>query len=160
MNFEEIKSIEDLEKVSKEIIWQNFERLAAFIFEENEFQVKTNIVKTLNRKRRQYDVIAKKNNQTLLVECKKWAGNRYRLSAIKRAIIQHKERTEFYKDVTGEDAIPIIVTLIEEEIQFYEEVPIVPIHKLNSFLNEFDRDNVNSFGDYENGVSFSNDAIS
>jgi protease II len=159
MNFEEIKSVEDLEKVSKEIIWQNFERLAAFIFEKNEFQVKINIVKTLNRKRRQYDVIAKKNHKTFLVECKKWAGNRYRLSAIKRAIIQHKERTEFYKNITREDAIPIIVTLIEEEIQFYEEVPIVPIHKLNSFLNEFDRDNESSFDDYENGMSFPDDAI-
>lgn len=136
MNFDSIKSIEGLEKVSKEIVWQNFERLAAFIFEENGFQVKTNTVKTLNKKRRQYDVIAKKNNQTYLVECKKWAGNRYRLSAIKRAVIQQKERTYFYEDVTGEDAIPIIVTLIEEEIQFYEEVPIVPILKLNSFLNE------------------------
>lgn len=136
MNFENIKTIEDLEKVSKEIIWQNFERLVAFIFEENEFQAKINTVKTLGRKRRQYDVIAKKNDQTLLVECKKWAGNRYRLSAIKRAVIQHKERTEFYEYVTREDAIPIIVTLIEEEIQFYEDVPIVPILKLNSFLNE------------------------
>jgi len=160
MNFEDIKSIEDLEKVSKEIIWQNFERLAAFIFEENEFQVKINTVKTFAKKRRQYDVIAKKNNQTFLIECKKWAGNRYRLSAIKRAIIQHKERTEFYKNVTSEDAIPIIVTLIEEEIQFYEEVPIVPILKLNSFLNELDKDaNGSSFDDYENDMSFSDDAI-
>lgn len=136
MNFENIKSIEALEKVSKEIVWQNFERLAAFIFEENGFQVKTNTVKTLNKKRRQYDVIAKKNSQTFLVECKKWSGNRYRLSAIKRAVVQHKERTEFYKNTSGEDAIPIIVTLIEEEIEFYEEVPIVPILKLNSFLCE------------------------
>ncbi len=136
MNFENIKSIEDLEKVSKEIIWQNFERLVAFIFEENGFQVKINTVKTLNKKRRQYDVIAEKNNQIFLVECKKWAGNRYRLSAIKKAIVKHKERTEFYKNVTSEDAIPIIVTLIEEEIQSHEEVPIVPILKLNSFLNE------------------------
>ncbi len=159
MNFEDIKSIEDLEKVSKEIIWQNFERLAAFIFEENEFQVKINIVKTLNRKRRQYDVIAKKNNQTFLIECKKWAGNRYRLSALKRAIIQHKERTEFYKNAAGEDAIPIIVTLIEEEIQFYEDVPIVPILKLNAFLNELDKDaNGSSFDAYENDTSFSDDA--
>lgn len=136
MSFENIKSIECLDKVSREIVWQNFERLVAFIFEEFEFQVKINTVKTLNKKRRQYDVIAVKNGQTFLVECKKWAGNRYRLSAIKKAIIKHKERTEFYKNVTGEDAIPILVTLIEEEIQSYEDVPIVPILRLNSFLNE------------------------
>jgi Holliday junction resolvase len=140
MNFEDIKSIEDLEKVSKAVVWQNFERLVSFIFEENGFQVKTNMVKTFNRKRRQYDVIAKKNNEIFLVECKKWAGNRARLSALKAAIEKHKERTEFYKNLTKEHAIPIIVTLIEEEIKFYEEVPIVPISKLNSFLNEVDKE--------------------
>jgi hypothetical protein len=71
-----------------------------------------------------------------LVECKKWAGNRYRLSALKRAVQQHKERAEFYRALTDEDAIPIVVTLIEEEILFHEEIPIVPIMKLNSFINE------------------------
>jgi Holliday junction resolvase len=161
MNFEDIKSIEDLEKVSKEAIWQNFERLAAFIFEENEFQVKINTVKTLNKKRRQYDVIAKKNSQTFLIECKKWAGNRYRLSALKRAVEQHKERVEFYKNSTGEDAAPIIVTLIEEELQFYEEVPIVPILKLNSFINELDDNaNENSFDDYGNNQFLLDDSTS
>ena len=33
MNFEAIKNVEDLEEVSKEAIWQNFEKLVAFIFE-------------------------------------------------------------------------------------------------------------------------------
>ena len=95
VNFEEIKNADDLDRVSKEVIWQNFEKLAAFIFEENSFSTKTNIVKTLNKKRRQYDIIAKKNDKTFLVECKKWSGNRYRLSALKTATKQHRERTEF-----------------------------------------------------------------
>ena len=136
MIFEDIKNIEDLQKVSEEVIWQNFERLTAFIFEENNFQVETSKVKTSNKKRRQYDVIAKKNNRTFLVECKKWEGNRYRLSALKAAIKKHKERSEFYRILTNENVIPIIVTLIEEEIIFYEEIPIVPILKLNAFINE------------------------
>ena len=37
MNFEDIQSIEDLAVVSEEVVWQNFERLAAFIFEKNNF---------------------------------------------------------------------------------------------------------------------------
>jgi hypothetical protein len=138
MNFEDIESIEDLEKVSEESVWQNFERLAAFIFEKNDFRVTVNTVKTSNKKRRQYDVIARKSNQTFLIECKKWAGNRYRLSALKRAIVHHKERTTFYENTTNEDAIPVIVTLIEEEIRVYEGVPLVPVQKLNSFINELD----------------------
>jgi protease II len=139
MNFGDIQSIEDLAVVSEEVVWQNFERLAAFIFEKNNFRVKVNTVKTCHKTKRQYDVIAWKGNQTFLVECKKWAATRYRLSAIKKAVEQHKERTAFYADITNEDAIPLLVTLIEEEIPLYEGVPIVSIQKLNSFVNEFDR---------------------
>jgi protease II len=142
MNFEDIKNFEDLQKVSKEVIWQNFERLTAFIFEENNFKVKVNTVKTFKNKRRQYDVIARKNDETFLIECKKWTGARYRLSALKTAIKQHKERAEFFRNLTEENVIPIIVTLIEEEIQFYEKIPIVPILKLNSFLSEVEKKNV------------------
>jgi len=32
----------------------------------------------------------------------------------------------------------VIVTLIEEEIRVYEGVPIVPVLKLNGFINELD----------------------
>lgn len=138
MNFEEITCIDDLKAVSEESVWQNFERLAAFIFEQNDFLVKVNTVKTLNKKRRQYDVIARKNDQTFLVECKKWAGKRYRFSGLKKAIEQHKERTTFYEDITQAEAIPIIVTLIEEEIRVYEGVPIVPVSRLNAFISELD----------------------
>ncbi len=138
MNFEAIKTIEDLESVSKEVVWQNFERLVAFIFEQNDFQAKINTVKSFNRKRRQYDVIARKSSRIFLVECKKWSGNRYRLSALKAAVKKHKERAEFYNDLMKEHAIPIIVTLIEEDIKFYEEIPIIPIFKLNSFIGEVD----------------------
>ena len=107
-----------------------------------------NQLKTYNKTKRQYDVISKKSNQTFLVECKKWAGNRYRLSALKKAIDQHKERTLFYEHITHEDAIPLVVTLIEEEILVYEGVPIVPILKLNSFINELDdHTDANPFGD-------------
>lgn len=139
MNFEDIHSIEDLAVVSEEVVWQHFERLAAFIFEKNNFRVKVNTVKTYHKTRRQYDVIAWKGNQTFLVECKKWGGNRYRLSALKKAVEQHKERTRFYETITHEDAIPLLVTLIEEEIRLYEGVPLVPVQKLNSFVHELDQ---------------------
>ncbi len=137
-NFEAIEQIGDLETVSGKSAWQDFERLAAFIFEKNEFATRVGTVKTLERKRRQYDVIALKGDRTFLVECKKWAGSRYRLSALKRAVLQHKERTAFYETVMHEDAVPVIVTLIEEEILVYEGVPLVPVLRLDSFISELD----------------------
>ena len=153
-NFEDIESIDDLEIVSEEVIWQNFERLAAFIFEKNDFRVTVNTVKTSHKKRRQYDVIARKSKQTYLVECKKWAGNRYRLSALKKAVEQHNERTTFYNTITSEDAVPLLVTLVEEEIRLYEGVPLVPVLKLNSFIHELDMDGEGySFRDYEDDMA-------
>jgi hypothetical protein len=158
MNFEDIQSIEDLAVVSEEVVWQNFERLAAFIFEKNNFRVTVNTVKTWQKTKRQYDVIAWKGNQTFLVECKKWAGNRYRLSAMKKAVEQHKERTAFYAAITNEDAIPLLVTLIEEEIRVYEGVPIVPVQKLNGFVNELDGyAPENFYCEYEDELPFEDD---
>lgn len=142
MSFEDIKTIDDLERVSKEVVWQKFEVLVGFIFEANNFQVNINKVRTFNKKRRQYDVIAKKNDKTYLVECKKWSGDRYRLSALKKAIEKHKERTEFYRNLSRENSIPIIVTFVEEDIKFYENMPIVPVFRLNSFINEIEKDTI------------------
>jgi hypothetical protein len=156
MNFEDIAAIAELETVSEKTIWQNFERLAAFIFEKNEFCVTVNSIKILNKKRRLYVVIARKNDQTFLIECKKWAGNRYRLSALKGAVVQHKERTAFYEHIMHEDAVPLIVTLVEEEIRVYEGVPIVPVIRLNAFINESgNRADGYSFSGYEEDLSFS-----
>jgi len=138
MNFEEIGSIADLETVAEGGVWQHFERLTGFIFEKNDFSVRVNTVKTRNRKRRQYDVIASRGDRTFLAECKKWSGNRYRLSALKKAILLHRERTAFYEEITGMDAVPLIVTLIEEEVLVCEGVPIVPVTRLDTFLREFE----------------------
>jgi len=139
MNFEDIKNHKDLQKVSKEVAWQNFEELTSYIFSQHEFQVEVRKVKISKKKRRQFDVIAKKNSRTILVECKKWAGNRYRLSALKTAVQKHKERSEFYRVLTNEAVSPIIVTFIEEEILISEGVPIIPIFRLNSFIHEEER---------------------
>lgn len=119
-DFAQIKCLSDLERASREVIWQNFEMLTAYIFEQNDFLVEINAVKTHKRKRRQYDVIARRMDSTILVECKKWSGHRSRLSALRRAIEQHKERCEFYRTLTGTEGIAVVVTLIEEEIKSYE----------------------------------------
>ena len=136
MNFENLNSINDLIKFCKENNWQDFEKLVSFIFEKNGFLVDCSIVKVFNKKKRQYDVIAKDNEKVVLVDCKKWAGNRYKSSALKTAVKKHLERCEFYKNFTEKEVIPLIVTEFQEDILFFEDVPIVPVEKLNRFLGE------------------------
>ncbi|WML68085.1 MAG: hypothetical protein METHP_01663 [Methanoregula sp. SKADARSKE-2] len=134
--FETIGSIAKFDAVAEEIPWQDFERLAAFIFEKNGFSVSVGTVKMRGRERRRYDVIAGKDGLTLLVECKQRSGNRYRLSSLKQAVRRHRKRAEFYKSVTSLEGLPIIVLLIEEEIRIFEGVPLVPIQRLDAFISE------------------------
>ncbi|NMB77589.1 MAG: restriction endonuclease [Methanomicrobiales archaeon] len=151
-DFETIGSIASLEAVAEGSPWQSFERLAAFIFEKHGYQVSVGSVLTKNRKRRQYDVIARKNGRTILVECKQWAGNRYRLSALKQAIVKHRERSEFFQSVMGEDGVPVIVVLIEEQIRVFEGVPLVPVCRLDAFIGELEHGADGfSFAEYETG---------
>ena len=138
MNLENIKDIDTLIEYCKEHNWQDFEKLTSFILEKNDFKAKHNIVKTKNKKRRQYDVIAEDINKIILIDCKKWSNNRYKSSALKTAIKKHIERVNFYKNFTKKEIIPLIVTQHQEDILFHENVPIIPISKLNWFLNELE----------------------
>ena len=48
------------------------------------------------------------------------------------------ERTKQYVAKTqGSIAVPVIVTLYKDKIDFIDGVPIVPIFQFNSFIDEF-----------------------
>ena len=58
-------------------------------------------------------------------------------SALNEIVKKQVERVKRYVYDENMSALPVIVTLHQEEIQFIENVPIVPIMKLSSFLDEF-----------------------
>src|SRR3989344_2171891 len=126
-----IGSLQELQNLSRQVKWQYFERLGGWIFEQNDFSVKINFVS--KKPKRQYDVIAEKFGKIFLVDCKKWKGGRYKSSQLKSAAEKHLERTGLFK--SEKQKLPLIVTLIDEDISEYSGVDIVPIDKLNTFLN-------------------------
>ena len=130
-----VKSLEDLDKLSKEVKWQYFEKLVGWIFEQNGFDVQVNKVAVYGKTKRQYDVIAERFGKMFIVDCKKWGGNRYKSAALRKAVEKHLERCGLIE--TGKEKIPIIVTLLTEDITEDSGVPIVPICKLNSFINQY-----------------------
>jgi hypothetical protein len=132
-----INSVKDLEKLSHAVKWQYFEKLVAWIFEQNDFDVKQGVVISTSAGRRQFDMIAKKYGTTWLVECKKWRGKTEKASALKSAVKKHLERCGLYAISNDERTVPIIVTLLDDMTDC-ENVPIVPIMKLNWFLNNCD----------------------
>jgi endo-1,4-beta-D-glucanase Y len=82
------------------------------------------------------DVVGIKIGVAILIDCKHW--KRTSTSAIHTAIKKQIERTKRYVSQTqGAMAIPAIVTLYEEKMAFINKIPIVPIQKFSSFVDEF-----------------------
>ena len=81
------------------------------------------------------DVIGKKMDIALLIDCKHWKN--MSKSALDEIVKKQIERVKHFVSIENMSALPVIVTLHQETIQFVGNVPIVPIMKLSSFLDEF-----------------------
>ena len=122
-----------IEDVSEYLTWRDFEAITGIILEENGFDVTKNLV--LTKPRMENDVIGKKMNLALLIDCKHWKNmSKSALDEIVKKQIERVKRYVADEDIT---ALPVIVTLHQEGTQLVENVPIVPIMKLPSFLDEF-----------------------
>ena len=123
----------DVENVSEYLNWKDFESLTGIILETRDFEVIKNLI--LTKPRMEIDVIGRKMDIALLIDCKHWKNmSKYALVEIVKKQI---ERVKKFVSVENVHALPVIVTLHQETIQFIENVPIVPIMKLSSFLDEF-----------------------
>ena len=123
----------DLEDVSEYLNWKDFESLTGFILEEKYFEVTKNLI--LTKPRMEIDVIGKKMGIALLIDCKHWKN--MSKSELDEIVKKQIERVKHFVSTENMSALPVIVTLHQETIQFVGNVPIVPIMKLSSFLDEF-----------------------
>ena len=123
----------DLEDVSEYLNWKDFESLTGFILEEKDFEVTKNLI--LTKPRMEIDVIGKKMDIALLIDCKHWKN--MSKSALDEIVKKQIERVKHFVSTENMSALPVIVTLHQETIQFVGNVPIVPVMKLSSFLDEF-----------------------
>ncbi len=123
-----------IDEVSEHIDWKDFEGLVAEILESKGFGTIRNMI--LTKPRMEIDVVGIKIGVAILIDCKHW--KRTSTSAIQTAVKKQIRRTERYVSQTqGAMAIPVIVTLYEEKVSFINRVPIVPIQKFSSFVDEF-----------------------
>ena len=123
----------DLEDASEYLDWKDFESLTGVILEEKDFEVTKNLI--LTKPRMEIDVIGKKMDIALLIDCKHWKN--MSKSALDEIVKKQVERVKHFVSIENMSALPVIVTLHQETIQFIGNVPIVPIMKLSSFLDEF-----------------------
>ena len=123
-----------IEDVSEFLSWQNFEELVTCILEENGFQVEKNLI--LTKPRMEIDVVGVKLGIAVLIDCKHW--KKISKSALDDIVYKQTERVKNYVSKTESTmAIPVIVTLHQEKVNFVNKVPIIPVIQLSSFLDEF-----------------------
>jgi len=125
----------DVEALSKTLSWKDFELLAANILDASGYVAHHSL--RLKKPRIEIDVAGIKDGMALLIDCKHW--KRSSTSEMKRfASMQIKRAEAFVRAKEGQIrfAIPAILTLHLESITFADDVPVIPIIKFRSFLND------------------------
>ena len=123
-----------IDEIAIAIDWKDFEGLTAEILASKDFAVIKNMI--LTKPRMEIDVVGIRLGVAILIDCKHW--KRYNTSSLTTVVKKQIERTKHYVEKTqGAIAVPVIVTLYQDKINFIERVPIVPIFQFSSFIDEF-----------------------
>ena len=123
-----------IDEISVALDWKDFEGLTAEILASKDFAVIKNMI--LTKPRMEIDVIGIRLGIAILIDCKHW--KRYSISSLTTTVQKQIQRTKHYVAKTqGAIAVPVIVTLYRDKVDFIESVPIVPIFQFSSFIDEF-----------------------
>lgn len=128
-----LKNGATIDEVATHLDWRDFEGLVAKILETKGFSVIKNLM--LSKPRMEIDVVGVRLGIAVLIDCKHW--KRQSPSTLKNTVSKQIKRVRHYVAKTkGAMAVPVIVTLYQEQLSFIEKVPIVPILQFSSFVDE------------------------
>ena len=123
-----------VEQVSQYINWKDFEGLVAKILDSKNFDVLQNL--RMKKPTMEVDVVGMRFGIAILIDCKHW--KRMSNSALEIIVKKQIARVKHYVSTTNDViAVPVIVTLYQEETSFINKVPIVPILQFSSFIDNF-----------------------
>ena len=138
----------DLEKISRGLGWSEFENFVALAFKENGYSLKKHLRFRSQGRRWEIDLIAMCRPLLILVECKHWLRG-LSASVIKKTVKGHLTKTQAFTEVllgmiekiglsgwTHAMVVPALVNLTQSHFKFFEDVPIVPVLQLPSFLSD------------------------
>lgn len=122
----------DVETVSRKLNWKDFESLTSEVLHLLGYVTETNVC--LTKPRTEIDVIGVNSKFAIVADCKHW--KRSNITSMSKYVGKQVQRTELLlnkrkNSITS--AVPIILTL---HVQFIDKIPIVPISKFKSFVEE------------------------
>jgi len=139
----------DPERVCRLLSWQEFEEIAVRSLRANGYSVFKHFVFKSNDHRREIDVIGVGQTLVVCLDCKHWmkgirgtVGEKVAARQIER--VRRLAANAESRSRLGIQArqtlyfVPAIVSLFDNGPRFINQVPIVPVLKLNSFLSSLD----------------------
>ena len=137
-------------QILQSLTWQEFEEFVAHVFTYYDFQVHHRFRFSTNR-RFEIDIIARREPILFCVDCKQYGVRLGKASVLRTATEEQLLRTKtlanhfarFQADLGCLEwqaplFVPMLVTMMHEDIQFNDRIPIVPASNLNGFLLEFE----------------------
>jgi len=125
----------DLGLVARSLKWDEFEQYCAMAISAAGFTVRRNV--RLRKPTRQIDIVADSPTLVLSVDCKHWKRSAGEGGLIAPALAQ-VERTKIYAlgldQVKGRALLPMLLTMVDNQVRLAEGVPIVPLQALREFL--------------------------
>lgn len=147
---EAVKKGIHFERVCRSLDFREFEEIAAEALRANAFQTYVRFVLRHSKKRYEIDLIGRRGTITICIDCKHWKRS-LSPSRLSNAAEKQVERTnalvmelDRYGPKLGAGTlpemifIPAVITLADTNIRTIRKVPIVPVLRLRSFLEEFD----------------------
>lgn len=134
----------DLFSICSKINWHDFELFSSELLRLHGYAVFTNF--RIKNPKREIDVIGIKSGNALLFDCKHWKNRS--ICGLRKIIEKQKNRTALFvqkSQIKIQHAFPIVLTFLPNCYKFVDDVPIVSIDKLNSFLLDFDGVNDNIY---------------
>jgi hypothetical protein len=138
----------DLENVSSLLQWREFEAMTGIAFENNGYLIAKNLRFKHEGRRYEIDVVGYRRPLVVCVDCKHWhhsiskavvervaKDQTARVYALANALPHPNIRLEFYSWSSAR-FVPVILSLITSECKFCAGVPVVPILKLQDFLDQ------------------------
>jgi hypothetical protein len=132
-----------VQQVARALSWQEFEAFAEECLQTVGFDAHKGIIVKHDSRRWQIDVIAKKSQMILAIDCKHWESPGYesKLSnaaehqklALQALMAQMAARGEFGKEQVF--ALPMILTLFEPRSRLVDGVVVVSVEKFADFLD-------------------------
>jgi hypothetical protein len=138
----------DIEQISRFLCWQEFEEIVSIALSNNDFNVHKNVRFTHGGRKWEIDDVGYKRPLVVCIDCKHWQ-RAISQSVLRRIVEEQIERVHAFADalpnpklqldcVKWDKAtfIPAIISLMPSSFKLYYNVPIVPVLKIQDFLNQ------------------------